>query len=89
MTNIIMDNQSAKREDVRESSGRDGGNDKPLRSREISRPKPVSFVKDDSDGVYIDMKCPDCRKQLSYMNRQVREPLVCPMCSTNLDIMKV
>ncbi len=80
---IIMDNQSAKRENVRESLDRSGGNYKSLKSQEISRPEPVDFVEDGSDEFYIDMKCPHCREQLSYMNWYVRETLVCPICSTN------
>jgi len=44
MADIIMDNQSAKRKDVRESSGRSGGNYRLLRSQEISRPESVGFV---------------------------------------------
>ena len=62
MADIIMDNQSAKRKDVRESSGRSGGNYRLLRSQEISRPESVGFVQDDSDEFYIDMKCPHCQE---------------------------
>lgn len=82
MADIIMDNQSAKRGDVSESSDWSAGSYKSLRSQEISRPEPVGFAEDDSEEFYIDMKCLYCQKLLSYMNWQVQEPLVCPMCST-------
>lgn len=83
MADIIMENQSAKREDASESSDWSVGSYKALRSQEISRPEPVGFVEDDSDEFYIDLKCPHCQERLSYMNWQVQESLVCPMCNTN------
>lgn len=83
MSDIIMESQSEIEEDVSESSDSSGENYKSLRSQEISILESVGFVEDDSDEFYIDIKCPHCQEQLSYMNWQVREPLVCLMCSTN------
>lgn len=85
MADIIMDIQSAKRGDVSESLDWSVRSYKSLRSQEINRTEPVCFMEDDSDEFYIDMKCPHCQELLSYMNWQVQEPLVCPICSTNFN----
>lgn len=82
MADIIMDNQSVKG-NANGSSDWSVGSHKILRNQENSRSEPVGFVEGNSDEFYIDMKCPHCQELLSYMNWQVQEPLVCPMCSTN------